>query len=203
MLSVIASKAWRSTTHTHDTVRVWTATSGWSLLAVTENKGLASSRAQRGDLFTDPPLLRDREQSVAIHLPTLHFSVIASAAWRSSAKGAKKVATVVFCCAYRGLPRRGFDLLAVTNTSIIVIASAAWRSIAEPPLHRHRERSVAIHHSDFTDYFSRAWTATSSSLLAVTWWWVMKSYKELGPRLCLSFLSRHREQSFASHFGRS
>jgi len=43
-----------------------------------------------------------------------------------------------------GLPRRGFDLLAVTNTSIIVIASAAWRSIAEPPLHRHRERSVAI-----------------------------------------------------------
>ena len=117
--SVIASAAWRSTTHTHDTVRVWTATSGWSLLAVTENKGLASSRAQRGDLFTDPPLLRDREQSVAIHLPTLHFSVIASAAWRSSAKGAKRVeaAAVYFLPTVGGLPRLGFAFLAMTNTS--------------------------------------------------------------------------------------
>jgi len=35
-------------------------------------------------------------------------------------------------------------------------------------LFRHRERSVAIHHLDFTDYISRGWTATSSSLLTVT-----------------------------------
>ena len=47
--------------------RVWTATSAVSLLAVTENKGLASSRAQRGDPFTDPALLRPRERSVVIH----------------------------------------------------------------------------------------------------------------------------------------
>ncbi len=33
--SVIRSAAWRSITHTDDTVRVWTATSAWSLLAVT------------------------------------------------------------------------------------------------------------------------------------------------------------------------
>ncbi|MFZ9114868.1 MAG: hypothetical protein ACO24D_17285 [bacterium] len=33
--SVIASVAWRSTTHTHDTARAWTATLAWSLLAVT------------------------------------------------------------------------------------------------------------------------------------------------------------------------
>jgi hypothetical protein len=35
---------------------------------------------------------------------------------------------------------------------------------------------VAIHHSDFTDYISRDWTATLAlRLLAVSWWWVMKS----------------------------
>jgi len=65
--SVIASEAWRSIAHTDDTVGVWTATSAVSLLAVTENKGLASSRAQRGDPFTDPALLRPRERSVVIH----------------------------------------------------------------------------------------------------------------------------------------
>ena len=59
-------------------------------------------------------------------------------------------------------------LLAMTKHSIMAIASAAWRTVAEPALLRHRERSVAIHHSDFTDYISRDWTATSSSLLAVT-----------------------------------
>jgi hypothetical protein len=40
---VVASEAWRSIAHTDDTVREWTATSAVSLLAVTENQGLASS----------------------------------------------------------------------------------------------------------------------------------------------------------------
>ena len=49
------------------------------------------------------------------------------------------------------------------------LSSQAWQKITDPPLLRHRERSVAIHHSDFMDYPSRAWTATSAvSLLAVT-----------------------------------
>ena len=37
-------------------------------------------------------------------------------------------ATAYFLPTVGGLPRRGFDLLAGTNTSIIVIASKAWRS---------------------------------------------------------------------------
>ena len=49
------------------------------------------------------------------------------------------------------------------------LSSQAWQKITDPALLRHRERSVAIHHSDFMDYPSRAWTATSAvSLLAVT-----------------------------------
>ena len=46
----------------------------------------------------------------------------------------------------------GFARLAVTKSTVNVIAS------------------VAIHHSDFTDYISRGWTATSGfTFLAVTW----------------------------------
>ena len=47
--SVIASEAWRSVAQTHDTVRVWTATSAVSPLAVTENKRLVSSGVQPSD----------------------------------------------------------------------------------------------------------------------------------------------------------
>ena len=36
-------------------------------------------------------------------------------------------------------------------------------------VYRHRERSVAIYYSDFTDYISRVWTATLGfAFLAVT-----------------------------------
>ena len=117
--SVLASKPWRSITHTHVNVRVWTTTSTVSLHAVTDYKRLfssaaqpgkplqnqdliviasiewrsiyrpsvpPSSRAKRGDPFTDPPFLRHRERSAAIYLPTLRSSVvIASEAWRSIA----------------------------------------------------------------------------------------------------------------------
>ena len=49
------------------------------------------------------------------------------------------------------------------------LSSQAWQKITDPALLRHRERSVAIHHSDFMDYPSRAWTATLAvSLPAVT-----------------------------------
>ena len=49
------------------------------------------------------------------------------------------------------------------------LSSQAWQKITDPPLLSHRERSEAIHQSDFMDYPSRAWTATSAvSLLAVT-----------------------------------
>ena len=49
------------------------------------------------------------------------------------------------------------------------LSSQAWQKITDPPLLRHRECSEAIHNSDFMDYPSRAWTATSEwSLLAVT-----------------------------------
>ena len=49
------------------------------------------------------------------------------------------------------------------------LSSQAWQKITDPALLRHRECSVAIHNSDFMDYPSRAWTATSAvSLLAVT-----------------------------------
>ena len=49
------------------------------------------------------------------------------------------------------------------------LSSQAWQKITDPALLRHRERSVPIHHSDFMDYPSRAWTATLAwSLLAVT-----------------------------------
>ena len=34
----------------------------------------------------------------------------------------------------------GFVFLAVTNTSIIVIASEAWRTVTDPPPLCHRER---------------------------------------------------------------
>jgi len=49
------------------------------------------------------------------------------------------------------------------------LSSQAWQKITDPPLLRHRECNAAIHNSDFMDYPSRAWTATSAwSLLTVT-----------------------------------
>ena len=44
----------------------------------------------------------------------------------------------------------GFAFLAMTNTSIMVITSAAWRTVTEPALLRHRERSVAIQYPSGT-----------------------------------------------------
>ena len=49
------------------------------------------------------------------------------------------------------------------------LSSQAWQKITDPPLLHHPECSVAIHNSDFMDYPSSAWAATSAvSLLAVT-----------------------------------
>ena len=64
--SVISSAVWRSIAHIHDTVRVWTATSAVSLLAVTDYKRLFSSAAQPGKPLQNQDLI-----------------VIASIEWRS------------------------------------------------------------------------------------------------------------------------
>ena len=49
------------------------------------------------------------------------------------------------------------------------MGNSSITSITDPPFLRHRKRSLAIHHSDFMDYPSRAWPATLAwSLLAVT-----------------------------------
>ena len=63
--------------------------------------------------ITEPSLLRHRERSVAIHLPNLHSSVIASAAWRSTTHIDNTTRTWTATLAW--------SLLAVTHTSIIVI----------------------------------------------------------------------------------
>ena len=51
--------------------------------AVVNCETSAPLSSQAWQKITDPPLLRHREQVVAIHLPTLRSSVIASEAWRS------------------------------------------------------------------------------------------------------------------------
>ncbi len=66
------------------------------------------------------------------------------------------------------------------------LSSQAWQKITDPPLLSHRERSEAIHQSDFMDYPSRAWTATSAwSLLAVTEKRVVSSGAQRGDPLLI------------------
>ena len=84
--SFLASVAWRSITQV-----LWTTPQGLDChvgMKPPRSDGKKSSviRSARWQTTTEPPLLRPREHSMAIHLPTLRSSVIASAAWRSIAQ---------------------------------------------------------------------------------------------------------------------